>query len=68
LEIKLADHHPNNPYSMSEVYNAAMFLLSSIATTVVPTQSASTVTIKTQQPAMQQPSAGNVIKTEYSQM
>jgi hypothetical protein len=35
LEIKLADHHPKNPYSMSEVYNTAVFLLPSIAATAV---------------------------------
>jgi hypothetical protein len=68
LEIKLADHHPDDPYSMSEVYDTAVFLLPSIATTVVPTQPASAVTVKTQQPAIQQPCAGTVVKTEYSQM
>jgi len=68
LEIKLTDHHPDNPYSMSEVYDAIIFLLPSIATTAVPTQPASAVTVKTQQPAIQQPGAGTVVKTEYSQM
>jgi hypothetical protein len=52
---------------MSEVYDAAVFLLPSIAATVVPTQSASAVTVKTQQPAIQQPGAGTVVKMEYSQ-
>jgi hypothetical protein len=68
LEIKLADHHPNNPYSMSEVYDATVFLLPSIVATVVPTQPASVVAVKTQQPTIQQPGAGTVVKTEYSQM
>jgi len=68
LEIKLADHHPDDPYSMSEVYDAIIFLLPSIATTAVPTQPASTVAVKTQQPAIQQPGVGTVVKTEYSQM
>jgi len=67
LGIKLADHHPNNPYSMSEVYDAAIFLLPSIAATVVPTQPASTVVVKTQQPTIQQPGVGTVVKMEYSQ-
>jgi len=67
LEIKLADHHPDDSYSMSEVYDAAIFLLPSIATTAVPTQPASAVAVKTQQPATQQPGAGTVVKTEYSQ-
>jgi hypothetical protein len=35
LEIKLADHHLNNPYSMSEVYDATVFLLPSIVATTV---------------------------------
>jgi hypothetical protein len=67
LEIKLADHHPDNPYSMSEVYDVAVFLLPSIATMAVPTQPASAVVVKTQQPATQQPGVGTVVKTEYSQ-
>jgi hypothetical protein len=53
LEIKLADHHPDNPYSMSEVYDATVFLLPSIVTTAVPTQPTSAVAVKTQQPATQ---------------
>jgi hypothetical protein len=68
LEIKLADHHPDNPYSISEVYDATVFLLPSIAATAVPTQTASTVAVKTQQPAIQQPGVGTVVKMEYSQM
>jgi hypothetical protein len=68
LEIKLTDHHPDDPYSMSEVYDAAVFLLPSIATMAVPTQPASTVAVKTQQPTTQQPGVGTVVKTEYSQM
>jgi hypothetical protein len=52
---------------MLEVYDAAIFLLPSIAATAVPTQSASTVAVKTQQPIMQKPSTGTVIKMEYSQ-
>jgi hypothetical protein len=62
LEIKLTDHHPNDPYSMSEVYDATIVLLPSIATTAVLTQTASTVTVKTQQPGV-----GTVVKIEYSQ-
>jgi hypothetical protein len=53
---------------MSEVYDAAIFLLPSIATTAVPTQPASAITVKTQQPTIQQPGAGTVVKMEYSQM
>jgi hypothetical protein len=53
---------------MSEVYDAAVFLLPSIAATAVPTQSASAVAVKTQQPTIQQPGVGTVVKTEYSQM
>jgi hypothetical protein len=52
---------------MSEVYDATVFLLPSIATTAVPTQPASAVVVKTQQPAIQQPGAGTVVKMEYSQ-
>jgi hypothetical protein len=52
---------------MSEVYDAAVFHLPSIATTAVPTQTASAVVVKTQQPTTQQPGAGTVVKTEYSQ-
>ncbi|KAG2065981.1 hypothetical protein BDR04DRAFT_1031352 [Suillus decipiens] len=36
LEIKLTDHHPDDPYDITEVYNAAVFLLLSTLLTSAP--------------------------------
>ncbi|KAG1853669.1 hypothetical protein F4604DRAFT_1933092 [Suillus subluteus] len=67
LEIKLANHHPDDPYSMQEVYNAAVFLLPRTAATALPTQTANAVATLPPQPAAQQPSGGTVVKKEYTQ-
>ncbi|KAG2063682.1 hypothetical protein BDR04DRAFT_1037322 [Suillus decipiens] len=39
LEIKLTDHHPDDPYDIKEVYNTAIFLLPSMSPASAPKSS-----------------------------
>ncbi|KAG2101609.1 uncharacterized protein F5147DRAFT_776611 [Suillus discolor] len=82
LEIKMVDHHSDEPYLMDQVYTTAVFLLSRtmvVVTTSVasplPRQLTHTTTmtmVTTSAPAAQpsvtvmQPSGGIVVKKEYN--
>ncbi|KAG1832767.1 hypothetical protein EV424DRAFT_1533451 [Suillus variegatus] len=75
LEIQLTSHHPEDPYTLSDVYAAAIFLLPSITSTAVPLPSSTSRTTTsspayppqvTQSAPVQQPSQGIVVKQEYN--
>ncbi|KAG2030962.1 hypothetical protein BDR03DRAFT_1016575 [Suillus americanus] len=65
LEVKLVDHHPDDPYSVDEVYNAAIFVLPSIA---AASESSATTKSPTAPPVTQETSEGTVVKREYDVM
>ncbi|KAG1831469.1 hypothetical protein EV424DRAFT_1534150 [Suillus variegatus] len=75
LEIQLTSHHLEDPYMLSDMYAAAIFLLPSITSTAVPLPSSTsrTTTLSlayplraTQSTPVQQPSQGVVVKQEYN--
>ncbi|KIK32852.1 hypothetical protein CY34DRAFT_18761 [Suillus luteus UH-Slu-Lm8-n1] len=73
LEIRLIDHHPEDPYDLKEVYNAAVFLLPSTSTASQPTAAAPAriaapppVAVHCPVTVKQQPSQDIVIKKEYN--
>lgn len=78
LEIKMVDHHPDEPYPIDQVYTAAVFLLPGTAPVVSTSASFSSPaqptyrTVIAPTPVAQpsvtvtQPSGGIVVKKEYS--
>lgn len=72
LEIRLIDHHPEDPYDLKEVYNAAVFLLPSTSTAsqpaaAIPTRTAAPpVAVHRPVTVKQQPSQDIVVKKEYN--